>query len=133
MINKIIYQKATEMCRELRKRSTTSEEKLWTALRNRKFLGKKFLRQHPLFFEYINTPSFFITDFYCNEHKLAIEIDGKSHEYQKDYDELRTHIINTLGINVIRFKNGEIDNNLPDVLKRLEDILTQRTHPVVPL
>ena len=132
-MNKIIYQKATEMCRELRKRSTSSEEKLWTALRNQKFLGKKFLRQHPLFFEYIKTPSFFITDFYCNEHKLAIEIDGKSHEYQNDYDELRTHIINSLGLNVIRFKNDEIDNDLPDVLKRLEDILTQRTHPIVPL
>jgi very-short-patch-repair endonuclease len=132
-MNKIIYQKATEMCRELRKRSTSSEEKLWTALRNRKFHGKKFLRQHPLFFEYINTPSFFITDFYCREYKLVIEIDGKSHEYQKDYDELRTHIINALGIDVFRFKNDEIDNDLPDVLKRLEYILTQRTHSIIPL
>jgi very-short-patch-repair endonuclease len=132
-MNKFLFQKATETCRELRKRSTPSEENLWTALRNRKFLGKKFLRQHPLFFEYINTPSFFITDFYCSEHKLAIEIDGKSHEYQKDYDELRTHIINALGINVIRFKNEEIDNDLTDVLKRLEDILAQRTHPIIPL
>jgi len=132
-MNEILYQKAIETCRELRKRSTPSKDKLWTALRNRKFLDKKFLRQHPLFFEYIHTPSFFITDFYCGENKLAIEIDGKSHEYQKDYDELRTYIINALGINVIRFKNDEIDNDLHDVLKRLEDILTQRTHPIVPL
>jgi very-short-patch-repair endonuclease len=123
-MNKIVYQKATEACRELRKRSTPSEEKLWTVLRNRKFLGKKFLRQHPLFFEYVHNPSFFITDFYCDEHKLALEIDGKSHDYQKDYDELRTHIINTLGINVIRFKNDEIENDLPEVLKRLENIMT---------
>jgi very-short-patch-repair endonuclease len=132
-MNKIIYQNATELCRELRKRSTPSEETLWVVLRNRKFLGKKFLHQHPIFFEYINRPSFFIADFYCSEHKLVVEIDGKSHDYQKEYDVLRTHIINALGIKVIRFKNNEIDNDLPDVLKRLENVLTHRTHPVVPL
>ncbi|MBI5020755.1 MAG: DUF559 domain-containing protein [Ignavibacteriales bacterium] len=71
----------------------------------------------------MHNPSYFITDFYCSEHKLVIEIDGKSHDYQKDYDELRTHIINALGINVIRFKSSEIENDLPSVVKRLEDIL----------
>ncbi|MBI5020756.1 MAG: DUF559 domain-containing protein [Ignavibacteriales bacterium] len=49
-MKKIIYKKATETCRELRKRLTPPEEKLWNVLRNRKFFGKKFLRQHPLFF-----------------------------------------------------------------------------------
>jgi very-short-patch-repair endonuclease len=32
-------------------------------------------------------------------------------------------MINSLGINVIRFRNDEIDDDLPDVLKRLENIL----------
>jgi len=126
-MNMVVYNNAIELCRKLRKCSTPSEDKLWFALRNRKSLGKKFLRQHPIFFKYIHTQSFFIADFYCSEHKLVIEIDGKSHDYQKEYDELRTHLINALGIKVIRFKNGEIEDDLPGVLERIEFVLT---HPV---
>ena len=48
-----------------------------------------------------------------------VEIDGKIHIRQKDYDGFRTHIINTLGIQVIRFKNEEIETNLEAVLERV--------------
>jgi len=66
---------------------------------------------------------FFIADFYCHEKKLVLEIDGKIHQRQKDYDQLRTHIINTLGIKVIRFKNEEIEVNLELALDRLKEHL----------
>ena len=122
-MNKRVFDAAKEACRLLRKKSTMSEKLLWTEIRNRKFLGKKFLRQHPLFFSYMNKDTFFIADFYCREVSLIVEIDGKSHNYQKEYDALRTHIINNMGINVVRFKNEEIENNLPIVLKRLEKII----------
>lgn len=92
-------------------------------MRNRKILGKKFLRQHPLFFRYLDKDTFFIADFYCSEHRLVVEVDGKSHDYQKEYDALRTHIINDMGINVVRFKNKEIELDLPNVLKKLEKIM----------
>lgn len=111
---------AKQAARALRRRQTSAEEKLWSVLRNRQFLGKKFLRQHPIVFDYRSQKSFFIADFYCHEVKLVIEVDGKSHEYKKDYDELRTHLMRVLGIRVVRFKNEEIEDDLENVLEQLK-------------
>ncbi len=104
-----VFDTAKQLTRDLRKRQTVAEQTLWRELRQRELLGKKFLRQHPIFFDYQGRDAFFIADFYCHEHRLVIEIDGKSHEYQKEYDEFRTHIINAKGIRVVRFKNEEIE------------------------
>ena len=117
---------AKELCRDLRKRGTNAEKIFWQAVRNRQFLGRKFYRQFPIFFDYYGKNSFFIADFYSHETKLVIEIDGKPHDYQKVYDEMRTIIINEMGIDVIRFKNEEIKKNLENVLKELGQHLT---HP----
>jgi len=48
---------------------------------------------------------FFVADFYCHEHKLIIEVDGKIHEIQKDRDEMRDFIISTMGLKVLRIQN----------------------------
>ena len=112
-----------ELCRTLRKQSTKSEQLFWVAVRDRRFENKKFYRQKPIYFEYHGQERFFIADFYCHEEKLVIEIDGKIHEFQKDYDRMRTFIINELGMRVIRFKNKEIKYNLPEVLGRLKSEL----------
>jgi very-short-patch-repair endonuclease len=127
-MKKSVFQTAKELCRELRKRSTRSELIFWTEVRNRKILGKKFLRQYPIFLEYLNRKRFFIADFYCHEGRLVIEIDGKNHDYQKEYDELRSYIINNLGIEVIRFRKGDIENDIERILVRLKAILGERTH-----
>ncbi|MGA2624784.1 MAG: endonuclease domain-containing protein [Bacteroidota bacterium] len=123
----------TELGRDLRKRLTQSEQLFWEAVRNKQFMGLKFLRQHPIFFEYINKPAFFIADFYCHQHRLVIEIDGKSHDYQKEYDEFRTFIINNLGIEVFRINNEEIRDDIQGVLKKITTFISKRTHPMVPL
>jgi len=122
-MRKALVQKVKELCRDLRKRSTRSERMFWNEVRNRRILGKKFLRQYPIFFEYLNQKRFFIADFYCHESQLVIEIDGKSHDYQKEYDELRSYIINNLGIEVIRFRNGDIENDIKEVLTKLKAVL----------
>jgi len=54
--------------RSLRKNQTPAEMKVWKLLRNRRFLGLKFRRQHVV--------EGFVVDFYCPECKIAIEIDG---------------------------------------------------------
>ena len=99
-----------EFAREQRKNMTPAEKFLWNVLRNRNFEGKKFLRQHPLIYENINDRklSFFIADFYCAEHRLVVELDGKIHDFQKDYDEQRDFIINEMGIKVLRIRNEEV-------------------------
>ena len=115
---------AKQAARDLRKRSTKTENIFWNLIRNRNFLNLKFRRQHPIVFEYDNQKRFFIADFFCFEKKLVIEIDGGIHESQKDYDELRTLIINELGIKVVRFSNDEVLNDIEKVKENLPLILS---------
>ena len=74
-------------------------------LRNILFKGLKFRRQFPI--------GIYITDFYCPEKKLIIEIDGKVHDKkeQKKWDLDRENNLKTLNYNIIRFKNSEVMNN----------------------
>jgi len=73
--------------------------------------------------------TFFIADFYCHENRLVVEIDGKSHDHQKEYDELRTYMVNNLSIEVVRFRNEEIEIDINKVLEKLREVLIHRTHP----
>ena len=73
------------------------------------------------FLRVMNQKRFFIADFYCHEGRLIVELDGKNHDYQKDYDELRSYIINNLGIEVIRFRNSQIDGDIETVLLKLKN------------
>ena len=88
--------------RNLRKSSTDAERKLWTALRNRRFRGQKFRRQHPV------DP--YVLDFYCEHLKLAVELDGGSHvtEAGRAHDQQRSHYLARQGIRVIRISNYEM-------------------------
>ncbi len=108
-----------QTARKLRRNQTESESMFWQVVRNRKLKGKKFLRQHPICFEIDGRRRFFVADFYCHEKRLVVEIDGKIHGRQQEYDALRTHIINVLGMKVIRFKDEEIETNLETVLERV--------------
>jgi very-short-patch-repair endonuclease len=115
---------AKELSRELRKNATHSERILWEVVRNRKLNGFKINRQYPIFYDLNGIEKFFIADFYCHQKKLVIEIDGGYHERQKDYDKSRTEIINLLGIEVIRFKNEEVENQLKDVINKIAQKLS---------
>jgi very-short-patch-repair endonuclease len=109
--------------RRLRREQTNSEFILWQALRNRQLKGKKFIRQFPIIFEIDGEKRLFVADFYCHENKLVVEADGKVHLKQKDYDELRTYIINHFEIKVIRFTNDEVEQNLKYVLEKIKEYL----------
>jgi very-short-patch-repair endonuclease len=110
--------------RSLRNNQTESEKIFWNAVRQRKVMDLRFLRQHSFTFLYNNKERFFIADFYCAKKKLVVEIDGKIHEKQKDYDELREYIIQSLGYKVIRFTNEDIQHDLDNVVKNLEKELS---------
>ena len=59
------------LARKLRKEQTNAEQLLWSLLRNRQFCGLKFRRQYPL------AP--YVLDFYCDEERLGIELEGGQH------------------------------------------------------
>ena len=111
-----------DIARYLRKNQTKSEALLWQIIKNRKLDGKKFLRQHPIKFKFLDKTRYFIADFYCAERKLVIELDGKIHENQKEYDEFRTQILNHLEIQVVRFKNEELIN-AQNIINRIKEYL----------
>lgn len=115
---------AKVVCRDLRKNETESEKVLWTAIRNRNLKGKKFYRQHPIFYDVTGKEAFFVADFYCFTEKLLIELDGKYHRYRLKEDKHRTDILNSLGLRVIRFKNEEVFKNLDDVIVKIEKSLS---------
>jgi very-short-patch-repair endonuclease len=100
-----IHELAKFTARDLRKKQTEAEEILWQKLRNRKFAGLKFVRQHPIFYFKEDREKFFIADFYCNSLKLIVEINGGIHEKQKDYDLVREELMRLKLYKIIRFKN----------------------------
>lgn len=102
--------------RELRQESTEAEKLLWAELRNRKLNGLKFRRQHPL--------DKFIVDFYCNERKIVVELDGSVHDEKinKDYDEARTAMLAGLNVIVLRFQNEEVISSIEDVLNKIREV-----------
>lgn len=109
--NKMTYKEILDLARKLRKTHTPYEQIIWNILHNRKLDGIKFLRQHPIIYDMSKKELFFfITDFYCCEYKLAIEIDGKIHDFQKEHDKNRDMIIKDKDINVLRIKNEEIED-----------------------
>lgn len=125
ILNKMALAKnIVDLPRSLRQTQTPEEKILWDNLRNRKLNGFKFLRQHPIVHGGTrSTTDFYIADFYCHEKRLVIELDGKVHDVQKDYDRERDAVLNQLGLTVVRFKNEEI-KNLSAVLNEISKILS---------
>jgi len=110
--------------RKLRHHMTDEERILWQKLRGRKFLGLKFLRQHPIIYDRINNePKYFIVDFYCSEKNLIIELDGRIHDFQKAKDMRREEILKGEGLHILRFKNEDINQGLLKVLKRIKEYI----------
>ena len=103
-----------ELAKKMRREMTLAERCFWNAVRDRKLLGLKFRRQQII--------DGFIADFYCNELRLIVEIDGGIHETQKDYDTLRDQIIGRNEIAVIRFSNDEVISHFDIVASRIKTL-----------
>lgn len=74
----------------------------------------------------------YILDFYCPGVRVAIEIDGGQHNWveNQDLDAERTNYLNVQGINVIRFWNREVTDNLDGVLQKIGEVITPPTPPL---
>ncbi|MBD3244658.1 MAG: DUF559 domain-containing protein [Candidatus Moranbacteria bacterium] len=104
--------------RLMRKNQTKAEKEIWGKVLSRKQTGYKFRRQKPI--------NRFIVDFYCKQLLLIIEIDGKDHEYKKDYDKEREAYLKKMGFEIIRYTNEEIIDNLKEIKENLYDKLKLR-------
>jgi very-short-patch-repair endonuclease len=83
--------------KRLRREMTPAERILWKALRRNAIDGFHFRRQQII--------EGYVVDFYCDEAKLAIELDGGVHEEQWKYDESRDRTISLAGVRVLRISN----------------------------
>jgi len=108
-----------ETAKELRKNMTLTEILFWKRVNKKQCLGYDFDRQKPI----LN----YVVDFYCKDLKLAIEIDGQSHNHEDIYvaDKMRQEEIEKLGVTFLRFKNEEILQNLNSVIEILQHNIKQ--------
>ena len=110
----------TERARRLRRDMPDSEGLLWRHVRNRRLGGLKFRRQHPI--------GPFFVDLYCGEYRLAVEIDGASHddEEAQAYDVSRDEFLRAKGIKVTRFTGTQVLSGLEQVLERIYETATRK-------
>ncbi|MFT0745119.1 DUF559 domain-containing protein [Synechococcus sp. RC10B2] len=108
--------------RQLRREATTAESLLWELLRDRRLLGRKFRRQHPI--------GQFIADFFCDDARLIIEIDGAVHREptQQERDRLREEILREHGFAILRFTNEQIFDHTEQVLQEIAAYVTAHSY-----
>ena len=104
--------------RGIRKVQTPGEAAMWGLLRNKQLDGVKFRRQHAI--------EEFIADFVSLEYQLVVEVDGTMHDFQPEYDQMRTELLEAVGFKVARFKNEDVLNRKYQVIEELRAILKKR-------
>jgi very-short-patch-repair endonuclease len=110
-----------ERSRNLRKNATKQENRLWY----------DFLRTQVPRWTRQRVIGNYIVDFYCHKRKLVVELDGGQHYQEKnmEYDNRRTLYLNSLGIEVMRFTNSDVDNNFDGVCAALAAALANTETP----
>ena len=116
-------EKLTTYAKAMRSGATEPEQRLWLALRARRFEHVKFRRQKVI--------GPYIVDFASRNPMLVIEIDGDSHGTTKEKDDLRTRFLETQGYKVIRFANKDVMENMEGVLTTIGSIVGQSPLPTL--
>ena len=105
------------LAQQFRREPTAPEAFLWECLRDRKFLGFKFRRQHPI--------GRYIADLFCSEAGLVIELDGEIHN-GKDravYDRIRDEELSLRGLEIIHIKNDHITEQPEKTMELIASLL----------
>jgi very-short-patch-repair endonuclease len=89
-------------------------------LRDRRFSGYKFRRQHP-------EGSYYL-DFLCEEASLAIELDGSGHGHpdQQKHDAEREKFLASRGIKVLRFWNSRLRRDAQSIRDTIRNAEMQK-------
>jgi uroporphyrinogen-III synthase len=101
----------TQRVRELRRNQTEAEKAAWYLLRGRR-LGAKFHRQCRI--------ENWVVDFYCFEHRLAIELDGGVHSQpsQMRKDAAKEDYLRSPGIGLLRIPNGLVLEDADEFVRK---------------
>ncbi len=99
---------------------TPAEVALWTMIRKRQVGNYRFQRQFGI--------GPYVADFYCDEAKLVIELDGEAHndQAQMEHDRIRTEYMEALGIEVLRFENFEVFDYAQRTLDTIKQKIEER-------
>jgi len=112
----------------LRKNLTPWERKLWY----------EFLSTYPVRFQRQKAIGNYIADFYCAKARLVIELDGGGHYEleQIQRDNARTKTLQSMGLQVLRICNLDIDRSFAGVCEMIDNTvrasLPQSVSPTAP-
>ena len=115
----------TQRVRELRSNPTEAEKAAWYLLRGRR-LGAKFRRQCRI--------ENWIVDFYCFEHRLAIELDGGVHSQpsQMRNDASKEDYLRTQGISLLRIPNGLVLEDPEEFVRKVRGAMKMKPDQMTP-
>ena len=107
-----------ENARRLRREMTPHERKLWYL----------FLRKYPVKIYKQRIIGRFIVDFYCASARLVIELDGSQHYEPQGVarDSERSAFLTSLGLEILRFSNREIDRDFSGVCEQIDITIQKR-------
>ena len=105
--------------RKLRSEMTLPEGLLWRELRKRP-RGLKFRRQHPA--------GIYVLDFYCAAARLAIEVDGTSHDgaARAKADARRSEFLRSQKVATVRVPAPAVLNDTHAAVARIVEICVGR-------
>lgn len=109
-----------QRARELRNNMGQPERHLWNALGSKQLGGFKFRRQDVIGQR--------ILDFYCPNAKLAVEVDGDTHNSGQNR-RLDGLLMQRFGVRTVRFTNAEVMGNREGVLCALP-MVRQTSHTI---
>ncbi|MBE0542135.1 MAG: endonuclease domain-containing protein [Verrucomicrobia bacterium] len=110
----------------MRKRESWGERLMWSWLRDHRFADYKFRRQHPI------GPH--VLDFFCNEAKLDVEVDGFQHgtPEHKASDTERDAFLESKGIKVLRFWSSRLRKDKERIRATIWRTLQERAPRPIP-
>src|SRR5699024_8047153 len=94
--------------------------RFWGSFKRKQLLGYKVRRQYGI--------GNYGVDCYCPRLKLAIEVDGRSHDTRtgKEHEKKRDSFIRDEGIEIIRIPAPKIYDNLDGIVRHLRNIFEKR-------
>jgi very-short-patch-repair endonuclease len=109
----------TQRLREMRRNQTEAERAAWYLLRGRR-LDAKFRRQCRI--------ENWVVDFYCFEHRLAIELDGGVHSQpsQMHKDAAKEDYLRTVGIKLLRIADGLVAEDPEEFVRKVREVINAR-------